>query len=352
MHVDNILRQHIDSIPIEAIANKLGLHPVRHKMLCVFHKEKTPSLSFNVRENRFHCFGCGASGDAITLVMRVCNLSYPDAVEWIARQFSIYIPGAKDRRHKVRFSHPVLKQSSIRGNEKRSTDEDVLNWVIETAKLSEKVKYFLYVERKYSPEVCEELKLCSISNSSKFIDLAFGTWGRERCLKSGIVRQMPWGLVPFVKVISLLFPFYGEDGKIKNICGRYMGEVKEKKNRFLYIPNLDNDIKIFNLNNLVKTDKNVPVFISEGLTDCLALLSEGKMAVAIPGAGAFKPEYVEYFRGRTLFMYPDHDEPGKIFFESVNESLRNISHYVTVLPYDENCKDYSEFHLKMTNSNE
>lgn len=56
------------------------------------------------------------------------------------------------------------------------------------------------------------------------------------------------------------------------------------------------------------------MFIAEGGTDCLALLSEGKKAIAIPGAGAFKEEYIKYLKDKNLFMFADNDDSGKSLF--------------------------------------
>ncbi len=49
----------------------------RNKALCPFHSEKTPSLSFY--KNRFNCFGCGESGDAIDFTAKLLNLPLPQA---------------------------------------------------------------------------------------------------------------------------------------------------------------------------------------------------------------------------------------------------------------------------------
>src|ERR1043166_4042419 len=60
--------------------------------LCPFHKEKTPS--FNVVEDKgfFHCFGCGAHGDVIGFAMQSGNLTFPEAVEQLARQADLEVP--------------------------------------------------------------------------------------------------------------------------------------------------------------------------------------------------------------------------------------------------------------------
>ena len=57
--------------------------------LCPFHSEKTPSFHVAPEKGFFHCFGCGAGGDVITFIMRIENLSYPEAVRFLAARAGI-----------------------------------------------------------------------------------------------------------------------------------------------------------------------------------------------------------------------------------------------------------------------
>jgi DNA primase len=59
------------------------------KGLCPFHKEKTPSFIVTPSRGRYHCFGCGAGGDAISFLMEIEGLSFPEAVEILARPLDI-----------------------------------------------------------------------------------------------------------------------------------------------------------------------------------------------------------------------------------------------------------------------
>lgn len=63
--------------------------------LCPFHSEKTPSFHVAPERGFFHCFGCGAGGDVITFIMRAENLSYPEAVRFLAARAGI--PLEEDR---------------------------------------------------------------------------------------------------------------------------------------------------------------------------------------------------------------------------------------------------------------
>ena len=51
---------------------------------CPFHNEKTPSFHVVPDRNFFHCFGCGKSGTSITFLMEIEQISYPEAIEFIA----------------------------------------------------------------------------------------------------------------------------------------------------------------------------------------------------------------------------------------------------------------------------
>jgi DNA primase len=75
------------------------------KGLCPFHQEKTPS--FNVRQEPavFHCFGCGEGGDVFRFLMMRERVSFPEAVEMLARRFGVPVPQGRvepgpDRRER------------------------------------------------------------------------------------------------------------------------------------------------------------------------------------------------------------------------------------------------------------
>ena len=54
--------------------------------LCPFHSEKTPSFTVFKGTDSFYCFGCGAGGDVITFIMKVENLDYVGALEFLAKR--------------------------------------------------------------------------------------------------------------------------------------------------------------------------------------------------------------------------------------------------------------------------
>ena len=78
--------QKLRDLPIEGVAERLGLRVSRHKCLCPFHDDHTPSLTF--KKNKFRCWSCGASGDAISLVMKVLGKDFREACRWLGAPLS------------------------------------------------------------------------------------------------------------------------------------------------------------------------------------------------------------------------------------------------------------------------
>lgn len=136
---------------VALIGRRVSLKRVgsRHVGLCPFHTEKTPSFSVNGAEGFYHCFGCKASGDAITFLRETEHLDFTDAVEQLAAAANIELtydaPGAQraNQRRKelldlleraARFYHERLMSSPDAGEaraylRRRGYDrETVVKW--------------------------------------------------------------------------------------------------------------------------------------------------------------------------------------------------------------------------------
>jgi len=67
------------------------------KACCPFHKEKTPSFTVNDEKGFYHCFGCGAHGDAIRFLTDARGLAFMDAVKELADQAGMEVPAPDPR---------------------------------------------------------------------------------------------------------------------------------------------------------------------------------------------------------------------------------------------------------------
>ena len=84
--------QKLRDLPIEGVAERIGLRVARHKSLCPFHDDHHASLVYNTRRNTCRCFVCmKESMGTIDLVMRHLGLDFPKACQWLADANSIIL---------------------------------------------------------------------------------------------------------------------------------------------------------------------------------------------------------------------------------------------------------------------
>jgi len=106
------LRQRVSLAEIVGRRVKLTRRGREYVGLCPFHKEKTPSFSAVEDKGFFHCFGCGAHGDVIGFVMQTESLSFPEAVEQLARQAGLEVP-QETREERERAVREATLQGAV-----------------------------------------------------------------------------------------------------------------------------------------------------------------------------------------------------------------------------------------------
>ena len=237
----------IRDMPIEEVAAKMGIEVGRHWALCPFHQDRHPSLHFDIKRNRYKCFSCGASGNVIDLVMRYMNISFKEAVEWMTNgsvQFE-----AKPQQ----TSYDKEKKVDV------SVDTDYLNNLIKNPVINAEAAHFLYEERKIDPRV---VRWCGISSISE----------PTPCWRFGKA---------FYDAPSLLIPYRDVDGRLLSVQGRYMG--KEEKPRFRFPRG--SRVGMYNKPVIRRLKPGDELWITEGPSDCWAMLSAGHKAVVSRVAG-------------------------------------------------------------------
>src|SRR5579883_1739222 len=85
----DLLRQRIDLAEVVGSYVQLRRSGASYKALCPFHEEKTPSFMIQKGDTHYHCFGCGAHGDAIAFLMGHLRMGFMEAVESLADRFGI-----------------------------------------------------------------------------------------------------------------------------------------------------------------------------------------------------------------------------------------------------------------------
>ena len=82
---------------------------------CPFHKEKTPSFTVNAEKQIYHCFGCGEGGNAFSFLMKINNMTFPEAVRHLAGKMGIVLP-SREFTPEEKSRHD-LRESLVRVNQ-------------------------------------------------------------------------------------------------------------------------------------------------------------------------------------------------------------------------------------------
>ncbi len=93
----NALRQRVHLLDVLQSHLEFKRSGGTYKALCPFHDEKSPSLILKGGDQHFHCFGCGAHGDAIDFLMRFLGLGFSEAVETLAERYGVHLEKRRDR---------------------------------------------------------------------------------------------------------------------------------------------------------------------------------------------------------------------------------------------------------------
>ena len=290
--------QKLRDLPIEGVAERLGLQVSKHKCLCPFHDDHHASLSFSVRRNRYRCFVCEASGGTIDLVMHLLNKDFKDACRWLADANNVLVQECPQPAAKLGSQTPTF-------------DPTRYARFFEHPILSEPARQFLFEERKLDERVIRWCRLTS--------------W-RDK-------HGTDW----------LQIPYYDRECHLIGIQNRNLTKGASPRFRFPY----GAQCSIYNLPVLNRLQQGEALYISEGCSDCWAMLSAGHKAIAIPSATLLKTADKALLSTlnselSTIFhMYPDRDEPGERLFLQLQQVLPNLEHHQ--LP--PGCKDFSEYYV-------
>lgn len=105
------LRQRVDLVEVLTSHVELKRTGASYKGLCPFHDEKSPSFVVQKGDSHYHCFGCGAHGDAIQFLITHQKMSFSDAVENLAQRFHVPLEKIDDREQKTGPNKVHLKEA-------------------------------------------------------------------------------------------------------------------------------------------------------------------------------------------------------------------------------------------------
>ena len=334
--LDKSTTQRLRSLPVEAVAERLGLRVVRHKSLCPFHDDHHASLSYSPSRNTFRCFVCDARGGTIDLVMRHLNMSFPDACRWLANGTNIILDTYRPRT-------PTADRPA------RPFDAARYARLFEHPWLSDEARTFLFTERRLNPRVVSWCRLTSWTDrqgthwlQTPYFDASGQLIGLQN-------RNLDYGKQKWDE---------GEEDKMSVDKGKQeqgseakQGRAVEAKPECREAPRFrfpyGSRCTVYNLPVTAMLRHGEPLFITEGCSDCWAMLSAGNNAIAIPSATLLSQADKALLRdlaqrlGTSFHMFPDRDAPGERLFMQLREVLPGLQHHQ--LPVG--CKDFAEYYV-------
>lgn len=305
----DLLRQRID-LP-EVIGAQIALKKAgtAYKALCPFHEEKTPSFVINRGDTHYHCFGCGAHGDAIAFLMNYQRLGFVEAVEALAERFGV----ALERVNQVEMTGPskMLLRDAI---ELASQFYHFMLMYSEEGALALKYLYergidLTFIEQfqvGYAPK--DRKKLQKFLHGKGFSDLVL-----ER---AGLVSVSDQGNRDFFSE-RITFPIRDGVGHVIGFSGR---KFREETFGGKYIntsetPLFKKSQVLFGLSySRKRIMKEKKAMIVEGQIDCLRLIKEGYDWVVAGQGTAFGEGHVReliQLGVQSVYLALDADTAGE-----------------------------------------
>ena len=234
--------------------------------LCPFHSEKTPSFSVSPSKGIFKCFGCGVGGDVITFVMKRENLSFPEAVEFLADKYSVRLEVYKDENKEARDkkdrlyeinreaglhflkNYQASQKTQLYLKNRMLNDKTIRSYGIGYSKDSWTDLYDHLTKLGYKEEELLELNLISKSKNGNYIDRF-----RDR----------------------VMFPIINRNNRIIGFGARAFGDEKPKYLNSRETPIFHKGNNVFNMNIISRESTRERIILVEGYMDVISLYNSG-----------------------------------------------------------------------------
>lgn len=302
--------------------------------LCPFHSEKTPSFSVSPDRQIYHCFGCGKGGGVINFIMEIENLSFPEAVEFLAKRVGMPIPEEENsaeskcrrrmldlNRDAARFFHTCLKAPEGRAAQAYMNARQI---TLPTA-----TRFGLGA----APDTWDSLR-------NAMHELGYRD---QELFEAGLVRKGKSGGFYDTFRGRLMFPVIDVRGNVIGFSGRILGDGEPK---YMNSP----ETLVFNKSrnlfamNLAKKSKSGYIILAEGNIDVVMMHQAGfDSAVASLGTSltAEQARLISRFTNEVIIAY-DSDGAGKKASQRAIGLLEKLDVKVKVLSMT-GAKDPDEF---------
>ena len=263
--------------------------------LCPFHQEKTPSFTVNREKQIFYCFGCGEGGNVITLLMKIANKSFPEAIKHLAEKTGVILP---------------VRTFGREGHEKDSLHDEIVNLNLRAAQQfsrnltspAGKIARDYLLKRAVADETIKQFRLGYVPDTWRSLtDYIEGSGLSLKLAEQAglVIAGKEWGFYDRFRG-RLIFPIENVFGEIVAFGGRILGEGDPK---YLNSPESPVYIKGKNLYGLQKAKEAIRqsgfCLIVEGYFDAISLWNAGVHNVVATLGTALTRDHLELLRRYT-----------------------------------------------------
>jgi len=286
---------------------------------CPFHDEKTPSFTVSPSKQFYHCFGCGASGDAIQFLIEYEGLTFIDSITELANSIGLKVP-----------SEAPQKTEKINENSKLEEVLKIANAFYQK-KLRESAKAISYLKsRGLTGEIAKEFEIGFAPEGWQNLKIPFKKYEDEILVKAGLVVKNDKGKYYDRFRNRIIFPIYSDKGKIIGFGGRVIN--LEDTPKYYNSPETPLFQKSYELYGLLASRKSIRekgyVLVVEGYMDVVGLAQKGiKNVVATLGTAttAFHIKKLLRYTEEIIFCF-DGDGAGRTAsWRAMNNALISVT---------------------------
>ena len=307
--------------------------------LCPFHNEKTPSFSVSPDKQIYHCFGCGKGGGVVSFIMAIENLSFPDAVRFLAEKNGMTVPEESGDQEIPRQRKRMLE-----------LNREAARWFYACLNGPEGAKAAAYLEKRgISRKTANRFGLGAAPEGWDKLLTAMRAKGytQEELLGAGLVtsgqRRRENGTRSVYDKFRdrLIFPVIDIRGEVVGFSGRALNDDQDPK--YLNSPEtlvFSKRRTLFGMN-LAKNSKRGSILLVEGNVDVVTLHQAGfDNAVATMGTSLTTEQtrLISRYAKEIIICY-DNDPPGKKATERALDLLKNSEFSVRVLKLPDRIVD-------------
>jgi DNA primase len=287
-----------------------------HIACCPFHQEKSPSFNVVSKKQFYHCFGCGASGNAISFVMNYQHINFVEAIQQLAQRLGLSIPQA----NKTEKTQTSLNYSQLLGK--------VCIHYQQTLKTSPQAIAYLK-GRKITGEIAKTFQLGFAPDGWQFLETTIrGT--KAELIATGMLVPKENGSSYDRYRNRIMFPIHDRHGKIIGFGGRSID--KNHKPKYLNSPEtvlFQKNRELYGLYQALQhTISAEYIIIVEGYLDVIALAqaSIGNVVATLGTAtSTYHIQLLRKYTKKIIFCF-DGDEAGnKAAWRALENSLSYLN---------------------------